>query len=51
MIVALAVIPDELEVVKGLFHKPVLVSAEFLAHRTKVHGVLDDESVICETER
>lgn len=51
VVVALAVVPDQLQVVQRLLHEPVLVTAQFLADRTQVHRVLDDEGVVGEAER
>jgi len=47
-VVSFAVVPDELDVVKGLLYGTVLSGLEFILHLQKVHGMLDDERVVVE---
>ena len=50
VVVALAVVPHQLDVVERLLHEPVFIGAQFLAGSAEVHGVLDDEGVVGEAE-
>lgn len=50
VVVALAVIPHQLDIVESLLHEPVFLGAQFLAGSAQVHGILDDEGVVCEAE-
>ena len=50
MVVGFAVIPDELNIVKSFFNETVFLSFEFLSTRSKIHGTLDNEGVISQTE-
>ena len=50
MVVGFAVIPDELNIVESFFNESVFLSFEFLTARSKIHGTLDNEGVVSETE-
>lgn len=50
MVVALAIIPHQLDIIECLLHKSVFLGAQFLAYRAQVHWILDDEGVVREAE-
>lgn len=50
MVVALAVVPHQLDIIERLLHESVFIAAQFFAGGAEVHGVLDDEGVVGEAE-
>lgn len=46
MVIAFAVVPDELDVIEGFLHKPIFISGKFIADCPQIHWVLDDEGVV-----
>lgn len=50
MVVGFAVVPDELNIIESFFNETVFLSFEFLTARSKIHGTLDNEGVVSETE-
>lgn len=48
LVILLAVVPYELDMIEDLLHSPVLSSLEPLLHFEQVHGVLDQDGIVIE---
>jgi hypothetical protein len=50
MVISLAVVPNELDIVEGFLDEAILISPEFLVASAQIHGILDDEGIVGEAE-
>jgi len=46
MIIAFAIIPDQLDVIEGLLDKSIFFCAQLLTCSSKIHWIFDDEGII-----
>lgn len=50
MVVVLAIVPNQLDVIECLLDEAVLLTSELLEGSAQVHGVLNDESIVREAQ-
>lgn len=50
LVVLLAIVPNQLNVIEDLFHSIVIPSFHFLLHSVKVHGISDDLGIVVKLE-
>ena len=50
MVISLAVVPNELDIVEGFLNEAILICSEFLIAGAQIHWILDNKGIVGETE-